>query len=228
MLFGTVTTLMKEKSSGPEKTIDKAGRGPGAGERRTPRASPTRGSSPLRGSGRGRAATSAASSSTAASGSSSQGQFVCPFCGKQFGRRYNKEIHIRIHTGDAPYVCGIDGCEQRYKWRSTLFNHRKYHGVGRGSSSRTIQRSTGSAIRDLLQPEEETTEPSRPGESFYTEIQISGQLPPSDLAGLMRCPVSECQRVFNHRQHLLEHMREHGLTGQEVEPQAEEKDKESR
>lgn len=55
--------------------------------------------------------------------------YRCPYegCGKESPRKYNINVHMRIHTGEAPYVCRYTGCGQTFKWKSSLGNHEKGH-----------------------------------------------------------------------------------------------------
>eukprot|EP00188_Purpureofilum_apyrenoidigerum_P003772 Plantae.Rhodophyta-Purpureofilum_apyrenoidigerum.ctg40286.p1 GENE.Plantae.Rhodophyta-Purpureofilum_apyrenoidigerum.ctg40286~~Plantae.Rhodophyta-Purpureofilum_apyrenoidigerum.ctg40286.p1 ORF type:complete len:151 (+),score=30.62 Plantae.Rhodophyta-Purpureofilum_apyrenoidigerum.ctg40286:183-635(+) len=55
--------------------------------------------------------------------------FQCPvpFCKKMFMRRYNLKIHMRIHSGETPFICKVHNCQKRFKWRSGLRNHVRWH-----------------------------------------------------------------------------------------------------
>ncbi|OSX79901.1 hypothetical protein BU14_0070s0076 [Porphyra umbilicalis] len=50
-----------------------------------------------------------------------------PKCNRSFARTYNLHTHMRTHTGDCPYACQYDSCTKRFKWKSSLTSHRKYH-----------------------------------------------------------------------------------------------------
>lgn len=45
----------------------------------------------------------------------------CPYCPKSFGRTDVLKCHIRIHTGEKPYVC--NKCNRKFVQRSHLLKH---------------------------------------------------------------------------------------------------------
>lgn len=65
--------------------------------------------------------------------------FMCSECGKAFshegcGKRFTKKgqltEHMRIHTGNKPYYCSIDGCNRRFAYRIDLKRHKfSAHGI---------------------------------------------------------------------------------------------------
>mmetsp|Transcript_9798 Transcript_9798/g.29839 ORF Transcript_9798/g.29839 Transcript_9798/m.29839 type:complete len:123 (+) Transcript_9798:148-516(+) len=65
--------------------------------------------------------------SRTSSKNSSDGTISCQYCGKPFKKHYSLKLHLRNHTGEMPFRCGINGCQLRFKWRSSLMNHRRYH-----------------------------------------------------------------------------------------------------
>lgn len=50
---------------------------------------------------------------------------ICEYCGKGFSLDFNLRTHIRIHTGEKPYVCGFSGCGKRFSQCSNLTSHEK-------------------------------------------------------------------------------------------------------
>lgn len=60
--------------------------------------------------------------------------FVCDECGKDFNRRYNLKIHLRVHTGETPYLCPKEGCKKKFMWRSSLLHHTRLHEIREGQA----------------------------------------------------------------------------------------------
>lgn len=50
-----------------------------------------------------------------------------PGCNRAFARTYNLSTHMRTHTGDCPYACEDKSCAKKFKWKSSLTSHRKFH-----------------------------------------------------------------------------------------------------
>ena len=53
----------------------------------------------------------------------------CTFegCGRRFSLDFNLRTHVRIHTGDRPYVCPFDGCNKRFAQSTNLKSHIMTH-----------------------------------------------------------------------------------------------------
>lgn len=51
----------------------------------------------------------------------------CEFCGKHFTNRSNLVVHLRSHTGEKPYKCGL--CPYACAQSSKLTRHMKTHGA---------------------------------------------------------------------------------------------------
>lgn len=53
--------------------------------------------------------------------------FMCTTCGKHFRRAHNRKVHARVHTNETPYRCTFEGCDRRFRWKSSLVSHRRWH-----------------------------------------------------------------------------------------------------
>ncbi|GBN32087.1 Zinc finger protein 672 [Araneus ventricosus] len=53
------------------------------------------------------------------------GRFVCPRCGKGFGRKNNLVRHYRTHSGEKPFAC--DKCQKTFGKSNDLARHRRTH-----------------------------------------------------------------------------------------------------
>lgn len=53
--------------------------------------------------------------------------YKCRECGVTFEKKWTMNMHIRIHTGDRPYVCEIPGCGANFARPQNLWRHHKTH-----------------------------------------------------------------------------------------------------
>jgi hypothetical protein len=52
-------------------------------------------------------------------------QFQCPYCDKVSSENSNLKAHMRLHTGEKPYICQKDSCGKAFRWKSSLSYHQK-------------------------------------------------------------------------------------------------------
>lgn len=58
---------------------------------------------------------------------SSERDFKCSKCGKLFSLPQYLREHANTHTKDKPYVCGVGGCQERFRQAGKLSIHRRTH-----------------------------------------------------------------------------------------------------
>lgn len=86
-----------------------------------------------------------------------QKAFACHWegCTRSFDRRYNLKVHFRRHTNETPYPCKAAGCEERFKWRSSLAHHmrtRHPEEVAAGAGVEAGRRGNGKRKREEAVP----------------------------------------------------------------------------
>ena len=54
-------------------------------------------------------------------------QFKCTKCGKPFSLPQYLREHMNTHTKDKPYICGVGGCQERFRQAGKLSIHRRSH-----------------------------------------------------------------------------------------------------
>ena len=69
--------------------------------------------------------------------------FVCSECGMSFAQRSNWRLHKRVHTGERPYMCGI--CGKTFSRSSHLPGHMRVHTGERPYSCDLCEHSFASA-----------------------------------------------------------------------------------
>lgn len=54
-------------------------------------------------------------------------KFICENCGKKFALLQYLKDHSQIHNEKFHYICGVNGCQERFKQSGKLSNHRRTH-----------------------------------------------------------------------------------------------------
>ncbi|KAL3876707.1 hypothetical protein ACJMK2_034509 [Sinanodonta woodiana] len=49
--------------------------------------------------------------------------YICEFCGKIFSRKFVYTVHLRVHSGVRPYMCDI--CQKSFMYKTSWFRHKK-------------------------------------------------------------------------------------------------------
>lgn len=53
--------------------------------------------------------------------------YTCPFqsCNRISSEHSNMKAHMRLHTGERPYVCRVATCRKSFRWKSSLTYHER-------------------------------------------------------------------------------------------------------
>ncbi|CAL4118133.1 unnamed protein product, partial [Meganyctiphanes norvegica] len=58
-------------------------------------------------------------------------RFTCPECDSAFSNKGQLKGHVRIHTGERPFICEHEGCDKTFTRNEELTRHRRIHSGAR-------------------------------------------------------------------------------------------------
>jgi len=133
----------------------------------------------------------------------------CIYCSRTLSSKWALINHLKIHTGDKPYIC--DYCARGFTTRCKLKRHMLRHTGERphkcGYCGKAFSRRFNRNRHQLTHPDYKPFPCSHCNKTFFTKYKLTKHLKLRNGKQTFKC--SLCPRIFSEKQHLDSHLPVH-------------------
>ena len=131
---------------------------------------------------------------------SQEKKYVCKYCNKKFTLSQHLKEHVYRHTDDKPNICGITGCQQRFRHASELSLHRRTHAgykLRKYSNISVLKRSSVSGTANTPATEAKNNEEHRTKALFEIKRRLPKSKEPEKIMFAPKCVVAPENTVMS-------------------------------